>query len=249
MTDKIKKSAAILFWIAVWHIASVIVNEKLLLVSPLQTVQALWGLVQTAGFYRAIATTIARIGGGFLCAFVASVVLSLGAARFAAVRMLLEPLMRTIRAVPVASFVILVLMWAGTDSLSVVIAFLMVLPVLYESLLTGITHRDRALDEMAQVYRVPVIRRFRLITLPQLAPYLRSGLKVSLGLCWKAGVAAEVIGQPKGAIGTELYMAKVFFATADLFAWTVCIVLVSAALEKLLLKLYDIAVARIGGRV
>lgn len=243
------KTAAILFWIAVWHIASVAVGQKLLLASPLDTLRALVGLMQDGAFYAAIGNSLGRIGLGFALAFAAAAVMAGFAVRWKMLRILLSPLMRSIRAVPVASFVILALMWASSKRLSTVIAFLMVWPVLYESLLAGLSSRDRQLEEMARVYRVPKLRQFRLISLPLLAPHLRSGLKVSLGLCWKAGVAAEVIGQPQGTIGAELYMAKVFFATPELFAWTICIVLVSSALERLILRGYDAAVRRIGGRV
>lgn len=243
------KIAAILFWIAVWHIASVLVGQKLLLSSPLETIRALIMLLQTGGFYAAVVRSLLRIGGGFLLGFGFAAVMAPAAVRFQAIRILLEPLMRTIRAVPVASFVILILLWARSEYLSVIISFLMVLPVLYESLLAGLDSRNKSLEEMAAVFRVPRIRRFRLILLPLLAPHLRSGLKVSLGLCWKAGVAAEVIGQPAGAIGTELYMAKVFFATPELFAWTFCIVVISGGLEKLLMWLFDAAMHRMGGRV
>lgn len=247
--NKPMKIAAILFWIAAWHILSVAVGQKLLVASPADTLQALWGLLQTGGFYRTLACSLGRIGLGFLLAFIAAAGMAALSARFEWVRILLDPLMRTVRAVPVASFVIIVLMWARSSRLSTVIAFLMVWPVMYESILTGLLSRDAGLDEMAQVYRVPALRRFRLITLPLLSPHMRSGVKVSLGLCWKAGVAAEVIGQPQGTIGAELYMAKVFFATPELFAWTICIVLLSAALEKLLLLAYDRAMLRIGGRI
>ena len=243
------KFAAILFWIAAWHIFSVAVGQKLLVASPLDTLRALGALVQTPEFYATIGRSLGRIGLGFVLAFVAAAFMAAVAARLEWMRILLDPLMRTVRAVPVASFVIIVLMWARSASLSTVIAFLMVWPVMYESILTGLRSRDVRLEEMAQVFRVPALRRFRLITLPLLSPHMRSGVKVSLGLCWKAGVAAEVIGQPQGTIGAELYLAKVFFATPELFAWTICIVLASAVLEKLLLLAYDRAMARIGGRV
>lgn len=247
--SKIKTIAAVLFWIAAWHIVSVIVDQKLLLASPAETLRALGGLMQSADFYSAILRSLGRIGAGFALAFAAAAVMAFAASKSAFVRLLLEPLMRTVRAVPVASFVIFVLLWAKTSTLSVVISFLMVWPVLYESILSGLMCRNTELEEMGRVFEVPPLRRFRLIAIPLLAPHLRSGLKVSLGLCWKAGIAAEVIGQPAGAIGTELYMAKVFFATPELFAWTICIVLLSTGLEKLLMGMYDWAIVRIGGRV
>ena len=66
-------------------------------------------------------------------------------------------------------------------------------------------------------------------------PYFRSACTVGLGLCWKSGVAAEVIGITSGSIGEALYNAKILFSTAELLAWTVVIVLLSLAFERLFL--------------
>ena len=153
--------------------------------------------------------------------------------------------MAAIKAVPVASFIILVLIWGPSRNLSVVISFLMVLPVIYTNDLGGILSTDRKLLEMAQVFRIPLFRRIRYIYLSQLLPYLRTGFSLSLGLCWKAGVAAEVIGIPKGSIGEKLYEAKVYLETPDLFSWTLVIVLISVIFEKLFLRFIDKTVALI----
>ena len=53
--------------------------------------------------------------------------------------------------------------------------------------------------------------------MPQVLPYFRSAVSAALGLCWKAGTAAEVIGLSGGTIGERLYTAKVYFQTPDLF--------------------------------
>ena len=153
--------------------------------------------------------------------------------------------MAAIKATPVASFIILVLIWVPSRNLSVIISFLMVLPVIYTNVLNGIRSTDPKLLEMARVFRVPLIRRIRYIYLSQLLPFLRTGFSLSLGLCWKAGVAAEVIGIPKGSIGEKLYEAKVYLETADLFSWTLVIVLISVIFEKLFLRLIDRGVALI----
>ena len=94
---------------------------------------------------------------------------------------------------------------------------------------------DQKLTQMADVFQVPFPRRLRYLYLPQVAPFFRSACAVGLGLCWKAGVAAEVIGLPDGSIGERLYEAKVYLNTPDLFAWTVVIVLLSLAFERLFL--------------
>ena len=153
--------------------------------------------------------------------------------------------MTAIKAVPVASFIILVLIWVPSRNLSVVISFLMVLPIVYTNVLNGIRSMDGQLLEMARVFRVPLSRRIRYIYLSQLLPFLRTAFSLSLGLCWKAGIAAEVIGIPDGSIGERLYESKVYLQTADLFAWTLVIVALSIGFEKCFLWAVDRIVLRL----
>ena len=168
-----------------------------------------------------------------LLLLVLAFVLALAAGRWPVVEVLLRPYVLAIKAVPVASFIILALIWFGSRNLSVFIALVMVLPVMYTNVLSGIRARDGSLLEMARVFKIPALRRIRCIDLPQVMPYFRTGCTVGLGLCWKAGVAAEVIGMPVNSIGERLQQAKVYLDTPELFAWTVVIVCLSVGVEKL----------------
>ena len=118
----------------------------------------------------------------------------------------------------------------------------MVLPIIYTNVLDGIGAVDKNLLEMAEVFQVPAGRRLRYIYISQVLPFYRSGCSIALGLCWKSGIAAEVIGIPDHSIGEHLYNAKVYLDTPDLFAWTLVIVLISIAFEKLFLTVLDAAV-------
>lgn len=214
-------------------------NQKILLVSPVQVVARLWQLLPQGEFWSAVGFSFLRITLGFLLACVVGTALGVLASRFRVVRDLCAPLMATVKSIPVASFIILVLVWVPSRNLSVVISFLMVAPIVYQNVLGGISNMDHKLTEMADVFQVPFARRLRYLYLPQVAPFFRSACAVGLGLCWKSGVAAEVIGLPDGSIGERLYEAKVYLDTPDLFAWTLVIVLVSIAFEKLFLFLLD----------
>ena len=145
--------------------------------------------------------------------------------------------MVVIKSVPVASFIILALIWMGSARLPLFISFLMVFPVIYGNTLQGLKSTDPQLLEMARLFRVPWARRLRYIHLPALEPFLLAGCSTALGMSWKAGVAAEVIGVVGGSIGERLYEAKIYLETADLLAWTVVIVAVSALFERLFLAL------------
>lgn len=245
--SRLAKWAAAGFWLAVWQAAAMAVGQKVFLVSPVQTLGTLLELLPQAEFWQRIGFSAGRILLGFGLGAVSSMVLAVAAGRWAWVEALLAPVMQLVKATPVASFIILALVWVSGSSLSVLISFLMVLPVLYGAVRTGIGSADVQLLEMAKVFRLPLGRRLRAIWLPAVLPAFRQGCSVALGICWKSGVAAEVIGLPDGSIGDALYRAKITLSTGELFAWTFVIILLSAVFEKLFLALLDRAVARVLG--
>ena len=140
-----------------------------------------------------------------------------------------------LKAVPVASFVIILLIWAGNRMLSLYISALVALPLLYLNTLSGLKATDPKLLEMATVFHMPTLRRLRFIYLPALFPYLYSAFQTALGMAWKSGVAAEVIGQPLGSMGNGLYNAKIYLETGELLSWTIAIILISYLFERLFL--------------
>lgn len=230
---------AVLLALLVWQGAAMALGNPLLLVSPLEVGRRLFTLLFQKIFWQSLGYSFSRIAGGFLLALGLGGTLAVLAGRFPWLDTLLRPYVAAIRSVPVASFIILALLWLSGRRLNIFISFLMVFPILYTNVLQGVRAADRKLLDMARVFRVPWSRQLRYIHLPAVRPYLTAGCSMGLGLCWKAGVAAEVIGVVSGSVGGQLYDSKVYLAMADLFAWTVVIVAVSAAFEKLFLALLD----------
>ena len=181
----------------------------------------------------------ARIFGGFLLSCGLALLLAALAAGRPWLQELLAPPVAAVKATPVASFIILSLVWLDARSLSLFISALMVFPPVYLNVLEGLRGTDPKLLELARVYRIPLGRRIRGIYMPQVLPYFRSAASLALGLCWKAGAAAEVIGLPEGTIGERLYTAKIYLQTPDLFAWTAVILILAAAFERLFLAAAD----------
>ena len=216
----------------------------LLLASPVRVLVRLMELLPSAAFWQAVGNSSLRIFGGFLLSCLLGTTLAALAAANRRVREFLAPAVLAVKTVPVASFIILALVWLDAGSLSFFISALMVFPPVYLNVLEGIRQTDRRLLEMAKVFRVPLRRRLWGIGLPQALPYFRSAASLALGLCGKAGAAAEVIGLPDGSLGERLYNAKIYLRTPDLFAWTAVIVALSVTLEKLFL----LAVDRLAGK-
>ena len=226
-----------IFWLLLWQVGAMAINQRIILVSPLRVLARLIELAPTLEFWSAIGYSLVRITAGFLLGVVAGTLLAALSARFRRVEELLAPALLAIKSIPVASFIILALILFSSRNLAVLISFLIVLPVLYTNILSGIRAADPQLLEMARVFRIPTLRSIRYVYLPQVLPYFQSACGSALGLCWKSGIAAEVIGMPDGSIGEQLQQAKIYLNTPDLFAWTLVIVLVSLVFEKVFLIL------------
>ena len=235
---------AVAFWLAAWQLAAWAIDARIILVGPLEVLARLGELAVTGEVWLSVATSLGRIGLGFLAGVVGGVLLAALPCRVRAVRELLAPVMGALKAVPVASFVILVLLWVSSSELSVVISWIMALPIVYTNVCEGIAQTDAGLLEMADVFGLTGLDRVRLVYLSRVLPYFRAAASLALGLSWKAGIAAEVIGLPDLTIGEHLYDAKVYLDTPSLFAWTVAIVVVSVVLTAAVDRALDAGLRR-----
>lgn len=219
------------FWLGVWQLGAFWVGKELLLPGPVTVVRRLAGLVGQARFWQTALFSLGRIFGGFLAGAVLGTLLAVLTRASAWADRLFSPAVKVVRATPVASFIVLVLLWAPTGRVPAIISGLMVLPVLWANVCKGIAQTDAKLLEAARAYRFGRGKTVRLVYMPSAAPYFASGCNTALGLAWKAGVAAEVLCQPRPAIGSELYSAKITLDTPALFAWTLVVIALSFLLE------------------
>ena len=217
------------------------------MVSPLTVAVRLVTIWQADGFFATLWFSFGRIVGGFFLAASLGALTAVPAGKFPLFERMLKPFVFTMKSVPIVSFIILCMLWLSTSQLSVFIAFLMVFPVVYTNTLQGMKSVDENMLQMASVFEIGRLRQVYYIYLPHLKPYLISACSVSLGMSWKAGIAAEVIGIPDGSIGERLYYARIYLNTVDLFAWTVIIVLISLLFEKLFLMLLKLGFSAMEG--
>lgn len=211
-----------------------LVNNKILLVGPIETIASLCLMAVTKAFWISLGNSILRILGGFLLGAFAGFLLAFASYKTFIFEELLNPLVMTIKSIPVASFVILVLIWFGAPNLSLIISSLVVFPIVYLNTLEGLKNVDTNLLEMAYIFRMKPLTKFRNIYLRALRPFLLSSLSLAIGMAFKSGVAAEVIGRPKFSIGNGIHAAKAYLETGDILAWTIAIILVSYIFEKVI---------------
>lgn len=234
MLKKILKAALVAaFWLIVWTLFSMAVGKEILLPSPLAVVRKLTMLAKTAKFWTSCGSSLLRICTGLFAGALGGVVIGALSVRFKAVDALFSPILSVIRSTPVASFIILALVWIGRVRVPAFTSFLMVLPVVCGSVTTAVRGVDAKLLEMMKTLGVSKVKIITKLYIPTVLPSFASSFRTSLGLAWKAGVAAEVLCTPANSIGTSLYESKVYLETAELFAWTATVIILSMILEHL----------------
>lgn len=224
-----------IFWMIVWWIVALIVNQELFVVAPNKVAIRLFELAGQGEFWLSVLMSLIRVMIGYTLAVVVALFLSAVTYMSELAYYISSPLLSVVKAVPVASFIILALVWMEIDMVPIFITFLIVLPILWGNLHRGLKETDPKLLEMCRIYRVPVGRQIRGIYIPSVKPYFSSACRTAVGLAWKSGVAAEVLCKSiKFSIGGKLDSAKAIFETTDVFAWTTVTVILSIIIEMII---------------
>ena len=223
------------FWLSVWLLAARAVGESLLLPTPREVFTRLLELSAGKDFWLTLLTSLGRILYGVLLAVFSGVVLAIATHFVPFLYTLFYPMITVVRSTPVASFIILAYLWIDRNTLPSFIAVLMVLPVVWANLHEALDDVDQGLLEMAKAFRFSPAKKLTRIYLPSVVPAFIASCRSSVGLAWKAGVAAEILIVPLVSIGRMLSEAKQYLETVDLFAWTVTVILMSLLLELILL--------------
>lgn len=227
----------VLFWLIIWEIAAVIIDKPIILPSPVSSFRRLGMLMTEGRFYVTAGNSFLRIALGFLCGLLGGTITGWLSSSYKAAAAVISPIMTALKSVPVASFTILALFWMRSSALSWFISFLIVIPVIHSAVREGTGAADKNLLEAAEIFGFSAIKKIRYIYLPAVMPFLLGACESAAGLAFKSGAAAEVIGQPDFTLGDMLYRSKIYLETADLFAWTAVIIILSKIFEKLIIAL------------
>ncbi len=229
----LKKAAVLVFWLLVWQLAYLAVNRELYLPAPLTVLHRLAGLIRLKTFWVDTLWSVLRVAEGFILALALAVLLGVASGLSRLVHALISPVVTAIKATPVMSFIMIALFWFSSGQVPVFICFLMCFPIVWTPMVEGIRNVDGQLLEMSRVFRVRLWVRIRRLYVPSLLPYFTPACLNALGYGWKVGVAAEVLSHPARSIGSHMYEAKAYLDSAELFAWTVVVIVLSMGFERL----------------
>ena len=230
---------SVALWILVWQLLHVAIGYDFLFPSVTDTVKALFGLAVTSVFWKTVLLSLVRILIGLILGIAFGCIFTLISVYLPLLDSFISIGMSIIKSTPVASIVILLWVLIDGKNLPVIIALMMVAPIIWQNLKDAYNSIDKNLYEVSLAFEFSTPKRFRHVFLPTLTGYFIPAVLTSVGLAWKSGIAAEIIAYTRNSIGQYIKNAKDSFETAEMFAWTLTVVLISIALEsgiKLLLR-------------
>ena len=149
----------IAFWLVVWQVVCRIVDNPIFFAGPLEMIKELAHMADSRDFIDSVLHSLLRIMGGFCIAFLLACLLASLAYHCKLLEDLLSPFVTFIKSVPVASVVVLLLIWFGAKYLSIYVTFMVVFPNIYLNVLNGLKNTDKDLLEMAEVFRLSFFQK------------------------------------------------------------------------------------------
>lgn len=233
---KLKKAAiktgVVALWLLLWFLLSKAIGSEFLFPTPVAVVTRLFELIKTEAFLKSCLFSVLRICTGCIIGIFTGSLLGFLTYFVKPANEILSPLLTVIKSTPVASFIILLLVFFKRDEITVIVSCLLVIPILWANTKSGLASADKKLLEMSKLYHFSTLKKLRFIYLPALKSSFSAGCSTAIGFSWKAGISAEVIANPVWAIGTAIYKAKIELEYIDLFAWTLTVIILSLLVEK-----------------
>ena len=237
VTGYLKTPVALAAWIGIWYVASEIVGMELLIPSPSAVLSAFSELLMEREFYLSCLGSLVKVLSGWAIGIFAGSVLGTLTHLSSVLRAFFQPMLHIIKSTPVASFIVLALVLMSSKAVPVFTCALITAPVIWANVAEGLSSPDKRLLEMANFFNMSRIKKISHIYVPSVLPYFSAAATTTMGLAWKAGIAAEVICSPKNTIGAGISDAKVYLETPSLFAWTITVIILSVLLEKIIGRL------------
>jgi NitT/TauT family transport system permease protein len=222
-----------LLFIGVWYAAAAGLDKSMILPGPAVVFRALLQLLAQADTWNAIYYTAVKVLLTLVLVLLTGVATGIWLGRAPVAEQMSRPLILVIQAVPVISWLSLVIFsWGISWQGPVFIAFLSLWPTAVLTTLSGMRALDRDLLEMARLYRVSRYKVMRDIYRGALLPFFLAATRVCLGQAWKVILVAEFLVGDKG-LGVQIAWARQLFDVNGIYACTLCAVLLGLLSEGL----------------
>ena len=223
----------LVIWLSVWQISSMVIDHRFILPSIIDTAKELTLLLGESKFYLVTLYSLLRVVAGLVLGSLIGAFLAFASYKLPIVNTIVSPLFSVIRSTPIASIIIFLYIMLSANTLTILIAILMVAPIIWQNVLDSFNAIPADLLEVCESFEINPVTKFKILIFPTVLKFFVPALITSSSLCWKASVSAEIIAYTTKSIGQFISDAKNDLNTPRVFACTVIVIIFSILLEKL----------------
>lgn len=220
--------------IITWILLSRFIDNEVIFPNIKSTITSFIGIVRSPNFLAIIWYSLLRSLIGFIVSLSLAIIIGILSSIFKSIYYVMIPIIDFLTSVPTMAIIILALIWLNNEVVPIFVGFIMVFPILYETVLKGILNVDRKIITMAEIYKVDRFTVIRDIYIPSILLSLNNIISSALGINLKMVIAGEVLSQPKYAIGSNLQLQKMYLNTSGVFAWIIIILFIAKVFEHTL---------------
>jgi NitT/TauT family transport system permease protein len=221
-------------FIGIWQMASGVYQSDLLLPPPHKTMTALWRAIQNWSVLTNLLLTLKRVLAGFGIACVIGLPLGFAMGASRAIFQLFDPLISSVRQVPMMAWVPLTIIWFGLGDgpTLFLIAMVGIFPLILNTI-AGVRSISPAYYHAARSMGAGSWSIFAHIIVPASLPDILTGMRLAMGLGWMSVICAEFIATSAG-FGFAMVEAQTRMETDSLLALMIMGASVGFGIDKTL---------------
>lgn len=208
-----------------WWLLSLLAKSKgasTLFPGPEVVIPIAFNMLKTKEIYEAIGGTLLRLAFAMLIGISAGLVFGILGGLFKSYRAFIKPFIITLRTIPTASVIFILIVLIEKEFASSIIVFLITFPILYEAVSTGIANIDKSIIDAVKIDGASTFKATFKIYLPLSTPYILLGVIQSLGLGMKVSIMAEILSgshyNDLPGIGQLLYLYSISLEADNILA-------------------------------
>jgi ABC-type nitrate/sulfonate/bicarbonate transport system permease component len=188
---------------------------------PSVVATTLWGLFADGVVLRPLAATMALFAAGYVLAVAFGILLGLLMGTSQTIMHLLDPLIESIRPIPKAALVPVLMLFLGFGSTMKVTAVVLAsfFPVLVNTI-QGVRGTDAVLIDTGRTFGYGRLAVTFKIILPAAMPYIFAGMRVAVGLALLMTILTEMLAGA-GGLGYLVLENQRSFRIREMYAWLV----------------------------
>lgn len=211
--------------VLLWIIVGELVDNSIKLPSFFDVIIYMKDLLFDFKFYEAFAYTFIRSMFGLIFALVMAIIFGLFSGLNSKFDEYFTPIYTILKSIPNVSYILIVLIWTNSAFATCAISFMVMFPMAYANVYSGIKNIEQEYIDVLRLYSPNLLYAIFHVYLPLIQNYIYASISNGIGLTFKVGIMAEILGSVSPGLGRQFQLCRINVDMVGIFAWTVWLII------------------------